>query len=414
MKKLYFALIFCYSQMAFAQTISQHYNMANSPLPSDVVRCLAFNVAQNTLWIGTDNGLASVDLTSNNWQVFTTENSGLLDNQIRAITLDLDSNIWVGTYTAGLAMYNGSTWQAFTTNNSLLNDSFVRNIYIDTEQQKWLATSGGVSVLDATGNWTIYFFNTPAVTLNNVTDIVFDANQQPWFSTINTGLVGYNNDDFFALTGTNSNLPDNTILAMAVGSGNTIWLASPFHGLTAFVPPNSFQTYTTLNSNIPTNYLNTVETNTKQQVLIGTPDMGLAIFTIPTNTWLNVNTSNSALPSNHISSIALQTDTEAWLGTQNGVVLCRFTAPFVDGVREEEVAPKLNVYPNPVNNYLSVQTNSSAQTSIQLLDGIGRVIYSTATNPAIFNIQSLPNACYWVVMQSANNRIVKKVVKIGD
>jgi ligand-binding sensor domain-containing protein len=413
MKKLYFALVFCYTQTIFAQTVSQHYNMANSPLPSDVVRCLAFNAAQNTLWIGTDNGLASVDLTNNNWQVFTTENSGLLDNQIRAVAIDLDNRVWVGTYTAGLAMYNGNTWQAFTTNNSLLNDSFVRNIYIDTQQQKWLSTSGGVSVLDAMGNWTIYFFNTPAVTLNNVTDIVFDANQQPWFSTINTGLVGYNNDDFFALTGANSNLPDNTILAMALGNGNTIWLASPFHGLTAFVPPNSFQTYTTLNSNIPSNYLNTVETNTKQQVLIGTPDTGLVIFTIPTNTWLNVNTNNSALPNNHISSIALQTDTEAWLGTQNGVVLCRFTAPFVDGIGEE-VVPEITVYPNPISNYLSVQTNSSVQNSIQLLDGTGRVIYATTNKSAIFNTQNLPNACYWVVVQSANNRTVKKVVKIGN
>lgn len=384
--------------------------MANSPLPSNVVRCVAFNAAQNKLWIGTDNGLASVDLANNNWQIYTTTNSPLLDNQIRALAIDLDNKIWIGTYTAGLAMYDGSSaWQIFTTENSLLNDSFVRNIYIDEQQQKWIATTGGASLLDAAGNWTIYFFSTPAVTLNNVTDIQLDQNQNPWFSTINTGLVGYENNDFFALTGANSNLPDNTNLALALGSGNTLWLASPFHGLTSFVPPNNFQTYTTLNSNIPTNYLNTVETNALQQVLIGTPDTGLVIFTIPTNTWLNVNTNNSALPSNHISCIALQSNTEAWLGTPNGVALCRFESP---NIIADQLPAKISIYPNPTSNYLTIQTNNTTQSSIQLLDATAKEIYNTQNTHATINMQNLPIGCYWVVVQNAHTRTVKKVVKI--
>ena len=39
------------------------------------------------------------------WMLYTTENSKLPENQIRALALDAQGNLWIGTFLGGLAVY---------------------------------------------------------------------------------------------------------------------------------------------------------------------------------------------------------------------------------------------------------------------------------------------------------------------
>ncbi|GAH58343.1 unnamed protein product, partial [marine sediment metagenome] len=49
----------------------------------------------------------------------TKDNSGLPGNQILALALDLQGNLWVGTqFLDGVAKFDGETWTAYTGDNS--------------------------------------------------------------------------------------------------------------------------------------------------------------------------------------------------------------------------------------------------------------------------------------------------------
>lgn len=67
---------------------------SNSPLPSDSITALAVE-QNNTLWIGTANGLASLDQAG--WEVFDRDNSELPYNEVTTVSVDSNGNKWIGT-----------------------------------------------------------------------------------------------------------------------------------------------------------------------------------------------------------------------------------------------------------------------------------------------------------------------------
>ena len=91
---------------------------ANSDLPDNHVRALAVDEQEN-LWIGTYGGLAKFD--GENWTVYDTDSSGLPDNRIRSLAIDDRGNKWIGTYFGGLAVYReaGVILTAVEENHSL-------------------------------------------------------------------------------------------------------------------------------------------------------------------------------------------------------------------------------------------------------------------------------------------------------
>ncbi len=61
------------------------------------VLSLAFDVRDN-IWVGSSNGIARIDITTGAIDVFTTQNSGLLSNQVNTVTIELpNNNLYVAT-----------------------------------------------------------------------------------------------------------------------------------------------------------------------------------------------------------------------------------------------------------------------------------------------------------------------------
>ena len=95
-KTLRFLLILSIIVLVFkgqAQLV-QSYTTENSPLPFNTIRCLETSLS--AIWIGTDQGLAKIE-NGSSWTVFNETNSGLFDDDIRALKNDGDSLLWVGT-----------------------------------------------------------------------------------------------------------------------------------------------------------------------------------------------------------------------------------------------------------------------------------------------------------------------------
>ena len=131
-----------------------------SSLPSDTV--LTIFVTDDTLrWYGTTAGAASFygdnSKDINNWWVYNTFSSGIIDNYVRAIIRDKNGNMWFGTK-KGLSKLSSdkSTWQSYTEDDGLVSNN-IFDIAVDSENNMWIATDKGVS----------YFSEVPSSVQNN-------------------------------------------------------------------------------------------------------------------------------------------------------------------------------------------------------------------------------------------------------
>ncbi len=102
MKRTLFFLMFCAASAHSQEWI--RYTSANSPLPSDQIYALSLG-PDNTLWIGTSGGLAS--LKNGVWSVFDTSNSPLPDPYITSLAVDSAGTVWIGTGFAGAVLAGG-------------------------------------------------------------------------------------------------------------------------------------------------------------------------------------------------------------------------------------------------------------------------------------------------------------------
>ncbi len=82
------------------------FNNLNSPLPSNLITCLAVG-SDGTIWIGTEEGLASFD--GREWNIFTRENSPFTTHSITSVDIDDSLRVWVASQD-GLHCFDKGLW----------------------------------------------------------------------------------------------------------------------------------------------------------------------------------------------------------------------------------------------------------------------------------------------------------------
>ncbi len=104
-----------------------------------------------TIWVSSFNaGVFSLAPNSSEW-VHYTESQGLINDQVRSITIESDTSIWFGT-SGGASHFDSQTWKSYTAADGLLPEE-VTSIAIDNNLI-WFSTYAGASVLDVnTGTW---------------------------------------------------------------------------------------------------------------------------------------------------------------------------------------------------------------------------------------------------------------------
>ncbi len=105
----------------------------------------------NTLWVGTDNGLAKVNLKTSIAERFFANpgsNNSLSSNKIYSLHQSSKNILWIGTSDGGLNKYNTATGQIKVykhnpKNANSLPSNYVKDIAQDSSGMLWLATRGG-------------------------------------------------------------------------------------------------------------------------------------------------------------------------------------------------------------------------------------------------------------------------------
>lgn len=141
------------------------YTLTNSSLPSDSITCI-LDFSNDSVWIGTRNGLVLYTNQDDSFQLFNTENSQIPGNHIQCLERSYfipysyyPEPLYVGT-DSGLLVIDGNQWKAYTTSNSSLTSGDVRSLSVNNvtgaSPKLWMSSYGaGVASLYDT-IWTFY------------------------------------------------------------------------------------------------------------------------------------------------------------------------------------------------------------------------------------------------------------------
>ena len=368
MKKL--SILFLFEGFfSLSQPVITNYREENSPLTFNTVRCIA--IQSQTKWFGTDDGLCSFD--GQNWETFTSTNSPLIDDDIRALKVENDSTIWIGTMQSGLYKKQHSEWINFNESNSGLHDNLVRGIEIDSTGKIWLATSEGVSMYDGT-NWYNWNVTNNGLMTNNITCIITGFQNEKYVGTINGGLIYFDsllNYNIHSIV--ESGLPDNSSLAIDIDSAGKPWFATPAAGLvTDLGIGGPWERWNTSNSPIPTNGLTSIAVNPiDDRLFMGTQVAGIVIK--KDNNWFNYNTQNSSLPEDYITCISHESQYIKWAGTYNsGVVRIEESSASMSEFKLQE----LQLFPTIFSANETLKFNHEINAHVSIIDQMGRYLFT--------------------------------------
>lgn len=275
---------------------------------------------------------------ADDWTNYTSENSGLISNDVRAVCVDGNGVKWFGT-DIGLARFDGAEWDTFrvdTARQTLAHNS-IRDIVFEVTDygpEIWVATDSGVSVmgvsLDGITMATPYRMDNTGLISNRVRVAAVDSSHKKWFGTDSglssflgnweTGWASYTEDD------TVNPLSSNDILSIGLDKTGWKYVGTMDGGVSRIFDKNvdavttasPYREWTSLLSfNIFASYATCVDTDTVQW--FGT-DKGAARHLGTSNkTFWDLLTVRDGLVNDTVQAIIEDEEGRIWFGTRGGV-----------------------------------------------------------------------------------------------
>jgi ligand-binding sensor domain-containing protein/signal transduction histidine kinase len=185
-----FAPLRCLASLDPTKDLGQYVRQnwgAESALPQTSVQAIA-QTADGYLWIGTEAGLVRFDGVR--FTVFDKRNTPAMhSNQVTALLVDRQQNLWVGTHGGGISRFSGTHLSA-AVHLAEASDLTVNVLHQDRQGTVWVGTSGG-------------------------------------------GLLRFSGTTASSLTTANG-LADNSVFAIAEDKAGALWVGT-FRGLTHLV-----------------------------------------------------------------------------------------------------------------------------------------------------------------------------------
>jgi ligand-binding sensor domain-containing protein len=168
---------------------------------------------------------------SNRWKVITNETIGIQSSGISSIVEDMDSNIWIGTWTEGLFKFDGDTWINYDTSNTSLLVNGIWTLRVESNNTLWIGTlgfEGGLAKFDGS-EWRVWELDNYGIEGTTIFDIEIDNEGYFWMGTLWDGLVKFDGDTTFTIyNSTNSNLPPahEEINVLSIDDSGYVWYGS--------------------------------------------------------------------------------------------------------------------------------------------------------------------------------------------
>lgn len=335
------------------------------------------------------------------WESFTTQNSGLPSNNVFAVEMDEMGIIWFGS-DSGVTGFDGSNWRTYTPAEGLA-DHQVNDLKLMEHTELWAATSNGVSALgfsslDAVTMATPYRTDNTALLSNQINSLAIDQNHIRWFATdsgvtvftsqnwvstrsqrvvlnhdvlaidIGPDLITYCGTEgggvarlklsgFDIITGASTierpwaPVPIDSVTAIHIGADSLQWFGTTqglfqHRGINSKVNWKRF----TVSDGLPHPLVQAIAEDAVGQIWVGTK-AGVACIQKDLSSSKNYSTVDGLID-NDVRDIAVAAEGSIWLATAGGV--SKFS-PRPSQVHSPKTAEnqqriKLDIYPNPFNS----------------------------------------------------------------
>ena len=182
------------------------YTAENSGLLDNGMKELAVDV-DNTVWIAYEGGYGVSHFDGAAWTHYTSVD-GLADDEVNTIAIEENGTKWFGT-NRGVTSFDGSEWRTFTTEDGLMNDTVVSSA-IDSSGVKWFGMLGGVSSFDGARWWNYSEENSEIQHGTVIKKIAVDSNNMKWI--VDGSAIVYRFD--------NSSAP---FIVVTAPNGDEVW-----------------------------------------------------------------------------------------------------------------------------------------------------------------------------------------------
>ena len=217
------------------------------------------------IWLATFTGLLRFDGYSGKYYKAGPDSASLTDGRVRCLLEDSNQNLWVGTYSGGLNLFNKKT-ESFSALREDKNNPFalqsdgILSLYEDRNGDIWIGTyGGGVSVLkkeeiNSNNPKLINYLHDPedenSLSDNTVMSFLEDSSGRMWVATWNGGINLVNRDQseyrfqrFMHDPKEKSSLSNNTTFAMIEDAKGRIWVSSWGGGLNRMIESSKGVTF---------------------------------------------------------------------------------------------------------------------------------------------------------------------------
>jgi ligand-binding sensor domain-containing protein len=307
----------------FDGSVWTEYTPWNSDLPGgQAVVAIAFEGSD--VWIGVQpyegefepapdsGGLAR--LSGNDWYTYTSVNSQLTSNSVRAIAVDLQGNKWVGTDAGLNKLTSGGSWESYDLGNSLIADDHVRAVAADGDGTIWVGTEKGVNKVVGT-SWTQFNASNSGLVNDQIRAIEAGEDGSVWFGTVN-GVSRLTNSTFTTYSPHNWELSDYPRTVAADFQTGEIWVGT-YDGLDLFRQADT-KWYSFVKP-WGSSYVKEIAVADNGDVWVGTQE-DLSVLPSAERVWLTFNSDNSDLPSGEVTDILLHPNGDVWASTTSGSV----------------------------------------------------------------------------------------------
>ncbi|MGF7138534.1 two-component regulator propeller domain-containing protein [Roseimarinus sediminis] len=311
------------------------YNKQNSNLGSNIIRALYLD-SQKTLWIGTFDGLNQLNSEGQilHYDLKGTYKPELKNNLILDIQPFGANNktlLWIGTET-GLVLFDkqkGSIKALYNLSNTAIQNEVVKCIYTPTPGMVYIGTDFGLYQIDTESRKVQASFHDPFNTYSIANNVVWDIFEDKagilWLATSN-GISKINSKpSLFHFAPIVINEGERTIGTqindLYVDQEGTVWLATK-KGIIALSPDGQRTSFTanTTNNKLVMNNINTIHGDRLGRIWIGSAG-GINVWDPKKQRMHTITASfdlHSGLRSNYISAFISPPDGSFWLSTWGG------------------------------------------------------------------------------------------------
>ncbi len=299
---LVFLLVIFPTVMAKLFAQNNWLNFTNSQEVRDIV------FQDNFAWIATSGGLMKLDLITEEGYLINRSNSGIPSNNISSLCIDSSNNIWVGTYDAGVAKFDGINWECYSEDFDRLKSNRILSLFTDSKGTVWIGTG-----------WDLYRFY-DGYLLNDwniqgiIQDITEDKNGAIWIGT--TGELLRISDGKLKFWGqVNKPIPFFNVSNLAVGNDNKIWILAK-EGIITYAD-SQFNKFNLNSIDFPNSLISSITVDNQNNLWLASPYGRIAKYN-----GINVeifDSKNSELMGGRINKIKVDKSGNVWACSGNGL-----------------------------------------------------------------------------------------------